>query len=131
MQLETSGHSHSSSGRSGSLNALNKQYDLPSLIEKLKDSQSWKDGELKTIILLNIPGRQIVLTALHEGTEIDSFQTCSSATFQIIEGKIFFRTKRESQIVNEGQVLTLYDNVKYSFSAKEETVVLVTLANCT
>jgi quercetin dioxygenase-like cupin family protein len=97
----------------------------------MKDTRSWKNGELKTLTLLNTPGRQIVLTALHEGTEVDSFQTCESITFQIVEGSIFFTTTKESQILDEGQTLTLYENIKYSFTASKETVLLLTLANCT
>jgi len=130
MELETSGSTSSFTGRSRSINTSLKQFDLPSLIENMKDTRSWKKGELKTITLLNVPGRQIVLTALHEGTEIDSFQTCDSITLQIVEGGVLFRTSKESQFLDEGQVLTLYENIKYSFTAKKETVVLLTLANC-
>jgi quercetin dioxygenase-like cupin family protein len=130
MEMGTSGSTSAFTGRSRSISTSLKQFDLPSLIEKMKDSRSWKNGELKTLTLLNAPGRQIVLTALHEGTEVDSFQTCDSITFQIVEGRILFRTSKESQFIDEGQTLTLYENIKYSFTASEESVVLLTLANC-
>ena len=130
MEMGTSGSTSAFTGRSRSISTSLKQFDLPSLIEKMKDSRSWKNGELKTLTLLNAPGRQIVLTALHEGTEVDSFQTCHSITFQIVEGRILFRTSKKSQFIDEGQTLTLYENIKYSFTASEETVVLLTLANC-
>jgi len=131
MEIETSGSTSAFTGRSRSISTSLKQFDLPSLIEKMKDSRSWKKGELKTLTLLNVPGRQIVLTALHEGTEIDSFQTCDSITLQIVEGRILFRTSKEVKFLDEGQALTLFENIKYSFTARAETVVLLTLANCT
>jgi len=131
MEIETSGSTSAFTGRSRSISTSLKQFDLPSLIEKMKDSRSWKKGELKTLTLLNVPGRQIVLTAIHEGTEIDSFQTCDSITLQIVEGRILFRTSKEVKFLDEGQALTLFDNIKYSFTARAETVVLLTLANCT
>jgi len=131
MEIGTSGSTSAFRGRSRSIRTSLKQFDLPSLIEKMKDTRSWEKGELKALILLNIPGRQIVLTALHEGTEIDSFQTCDSVTLEIVEGRILFRTSKVSQFLDEGQALTLHENIKYSFTAREETVVLLTLANFT
>jgi quercetin dioxygenase-like cupin family protein len=131
METGPSGSTSAFTGRSRSISTSLKQFDLPSLIVNMKDTRSWKNGELKTLTLLNTPGRQIVLTALHEGTEVDSFQTCESITFQIVEGSIFFTTTKESQILDEGQTLTLYENIKYSFTASKETVLLLTLANCT
>ncbi|HBQ84355.1 MAG: hypothetical protein A2X03_08735 [Bacteroidetes bacterium GWA2_40_15] len=131
MEIETSGSASAFSERSRSNKTALKQFDLPSLIGNMKDTKSWKKGELKTVILLNVPGRQIVLTALHEGTEVDSFQTCDSLTLQIVEGRILFRTGSDSKFLDAGQILTLNDNIKYSFTAREETVVLLTLANCT
>jgi len=131
METGSSGSTSAFNGRSRSKSTSLTQFDLPSLIVSMKDSRSWKSGELKTLTLLNAPGRQIVLTALHEGTEVDSFQSCDSITFQIVEGRILFRTSKKSQFIDEGQTLTLHENIKYSFTASEEAVVLLTLSNCT
>jgi quercetin dioxygenase-like cupin family protein len=108
-----------------------RSYDLPVLIEKMKHSHTWAKGELNAMILLNSPDKQIVLTALHEGTEINSFQSNDSITFQIIEGKLKFHTRKESVTLDKGQLLTLQDNIKYSLKTREETVLLLTIANGT
>jgi len=110
-------------------NASLLTFDLPDLIESMKNSHSWTKGELNTMILLKSPERQIVLTALHEGTEIESFQSNDSITFQIIEGKLKLHTRKESVTLEKGQLLTLHDNIKYSLISKEETVFLLTIAN--
>ncbi len=72
------------SSRNGSPLALN----LPGLIERMKRSDAWANGDLNAMILLKSDNTQIVLTAIHKGTEITSFQSNDSITFQIIEGKL-------------------------------------------
>jgi quercetin dioxygenase-like cupin family protein len=94
----------------------------------MKHSHVWEQGELNAMILLNTPGKQILLTALHEGTEIDSFQSNDSITFHIIEGKLKFHTRKESVTLNKGQLLTLHEKIKYSLKTREETVFLLTIA---
>jgi len=102
-------------------------YDLPALIGNLKHSKSWAKGELKNIILLNSPDKQVLLTALHEKTEIDSFQASASVSFQILEGELMFSTKKESLILKKGQLLTLREKIKYSLTTNAETVFLLTI----
>jgi quercetin dioxygenase-like cupin family protein len=104
-------------------------FDLPTLIDKLKHSHSWEEGELDAMVLLKSPVKQIVLTALHEGTEIESYQSNDSITFQIIEGKIKFHTHKESIILDTGQLLTLQEKIKYYLTTGEDTVLLLTIAN--
>lgn len=104
-------------------------FDLPALIENLKNSSSWSEGELNAMILFKRPEKQIVLTALHEGTKIDSFQANDSVTFQIIEGKLKFHTNKESVMLKRGQLLALYENIKYSLTSRKDTVFLLTIDN--
>ena len=114
-----------------SQNASLLTFDLPALIEKMKQSDTWAQGEFNAMVLLKSPDKQIVLTALHEGTEIKSFQSNDLITFQIIEGKVKFHTRKESVILDKGQLLTLQENIKYKLITKEETVFLLTIANGT
>ena len=104
-------------------------FDLPTLIEKLKQDYCWAKGKLNAMILLNEPDKQIMLTALHKGTEISSFQSNDSITFQIFEGKLKFHTQKESIILDTGQLLTLHEKIKYRLTSREETVFLLTVAN--
>jgi quercetin dioxygenase-like cupin family protein len=104
-------------------------FDLPSLIETMKQSYTWANGELNALVLLKSPGKNILLTAMHVGTEILSFQTKDSATFQIIEGALRIHIKKDSVTLNKGQLLTLDENIKYRLIAEEETVFLLTVSN--
>lgn len=103
-------------------------FDLPDLIKKIKKERAWTKGEHNAMILLKRPEKQIVLAALHEGTEINSFQSNDSITFQIIEGKLNFNTRKKSVNLDEGQLLTLHEKINYSLKTKEKTVFLLTIA---
>ena len=104
-------------------------FDLPSLIETMKQSYTWAKGELNALVLLKSSGKNILLTAMHGGTEILSFQTKDSATFQIIEGRLRIRIKKDTVTLNKGQLLTLDENTKYRLIAEEETVFLLTVSS--
>jgi quercetin dioxygenase-like cupin family protein len=106
-------------------------FDLPNLIEKMKHESNWERGELNSLILLKNPDKQIMLIALHNETKIKSYQSNDSVTFHIIEGKLKFHTRKESVTLDKGNLLTLNDNIKYSLTSKEETVLLLTIANGT
>ena len=100
---------------------------LPTLIVNMKQSQSWAQGGLNSMILLKTPSKKIVLTAVHKGTEITSFQSNDSISFQVIEGKLIFHTRRKSVCLNKGQFLTYNENSGYSLTTGEVTVFLLTI----
>jgi quercetin dioxygenase-like cupin family protein len=102
-------------------------FDLPAMVEKMKQKRSWAKGKLNSKILMKTPGKQIVLTTLHEGTQIKSFQSNESITFQVIEGKLQFHSRKELVTLDKGQLLTLYENINYSLTTNEKTVLLLTI----
>jgi quercetin dioxygenase-like cupin family protein len=104
-------------------------FDLPSLISTMKQSFSWAKGELNASVLLKSRDKKIILTAMHSGTEIISFQSNESVTFQIIEGTLKFHVRRDVVILNKGQVLTLDEKIRYSLSTEVETVFLLTISD--
>ena len=103
-------------------------FDVPAMAEKMKHEQNWMNGELNSMILLKTPYKQIVLTVLHDGTEIESFQSNQSITFEIIEGKLMFHTRKESVLLEKGQIIALHENIKYSLTTREDSVLLLTIA---
>jgi len=129
MQLETlkMNQNHSRNYISSGCTLL--AFDLPTLINNMKQTDSWSNGELNALILLKSPQKQIILTAMHEGTEIESFQSNESITFQIIEGRLKFHIRKDSVILNEGQLMTLDENINYRLSSQEETVFLLTISD--
>jgi len=102
-------------------------FDLPILIENMKLKSGWVKGELNSMVLLKTPDKQVVLTAFNEGTEIQSFHSGNSTTFQVIEGKLTFHSYRGSVTLAKGQLMTLYENVNFNLTTEEETVFLMTI----
>lgn len=103
-------------------------HNLPHLISNMKQSNAWTKGDLNSMILVKNAERNVMLVALHEGTEIVSYQSNDSITFQIIEGKMEFNTNETSTAIGMGQELTLNDKVKYRLTTREETVLLMSIA---
>jgi hypothetical protein len=106
-------------------------FDMPKLIENIKQSHTWVKGELNTMILLRNPDKQILLTAIHGGTEIDSFQSKDSITIKIIEGELEFHSGKGNVVLYEGQCLTLRDKIKYTLKTRKETFFLLTIVSGT
>lgn len=104
-------------------------FNLPSLITTMKQSYTWANGELNALVLLKSPKKKVILTAMHGGTEIKSYQANDSVTFQIIEGRLQFHIRKDTVILNKGQVMTLDENARYSLSTEEETVFLLTISD--
>jgi len=109
--------------KTGTLNNIN----LPAIIAELKHNQTFDNTGIKTKILLKSPEKKILLTALHEDTEIESFQANNSITFQVIEGNVCLNTSYNSVNLRKGQLFTLFEYTNYKFITKEETVMLITI----
>jgi len=101
-------------------------FDIPSLIEILKQDPSWSKKELSTMVLLKSPVKNIVLTLLPAGTEIRSVQLNDTITYQVLEGKLKFCIRNESVIVGKGELLMLNEKTKYQFDSLEESAFLLT-----
>lgn len=104
-------------------------FDLPSLISKMRQNNDWANGELNSLVLLKSPGKQIILTVIHDGTEIESFQSDDSISFQVIEGKLRFHSRKDSVTLVKDQVMTLNEHIKYRLTTQEETIFLLTISN--
>lgn len=102
-------------------------YELPGLIQKIKNDCGWKMGDLKSVVILDDPNKKVVLTALHPNTEIESKQTSQWLNIHVIEGNLKVKVKRDWQILNAGQKFTLFDRSKYKLKALDKTFLLLTI----
>jgi quercetin dioxygenase-like cupin family protein len=103
--------------------------ELPGLIRKMKHDSTWAQGVLNSRILLKSHQKQVVLIAMHEGTEINSFQSNESVTIQIIEGILRFHTRKENLMLKNGQLVILNEKIAYRLTTREDTLVLLTIIN--
>jgi quercetin dioxygenase-like cupin family protein len=99
------------------------------MISHLKQEPSWEEGELKSAILLKSPSKKILLTVLHAGTVISSYQTDDSITFQVIEGILNLHFRNESFTLNKGEVLIMNEKLKYEINTLEDSAFLMILTS--
>lgn len=104
-------------------------FNLLILVEKMKRKHAWLIGDLNSMVLLNQSDKQVLLTTLNKGIEIDSYQANDSVTFQVIEGELKLHTQNESIILDEGQLITLYEHINYRLTAAQKTVFLTAITN--
>jgi quercetin dioxygenase-like cupin family protein len=103
--------------------------DLEALITNLKNEQTWVEGELKSAVLLRSPAKKIILTVLHKGTEIRSYQSDYSLTFQVVEGKLKLNYGNKTFDLRKGEVLIMNEKVKYKIDSLEDSAFLMILAS--
>jgi hypothetical protein len=112
-----------------SANILLNSSDLGLMISRLKQEPSWAEGDLKSSILLKSPSKKILLTVIHAGTVISSFQTDDSLTFQVIEGMLNLHFRNQSFTLYKGEVLIINDKLKYKIDSSEDSAFLMILAS--
>jgi mannose-6-phosphate isomerase-like protein (cupin superfamily) len=99
--------------------------ELPTFINKIKNDCGWKMGDLKSIIMINEPDMQVVLTGLHPNTEIDSSTTTYATVFHVIEGALKVSVNKNSTMLIDNQKFTLNIKTKYKLEAVSQTFFLI------
>jgi quercetin dioxygenase-like cupin family protein len=102
--------------------------DLPSVIVKIREEKSWKDGRRNAITVFKTNGLRIVLIALHQGSEMARHIAEGIISVQVLNGRIQFITDQKSVELSEGQMLALHERVPHSVKALQESIFLLTLA---
>jgi len=102
-------------------------FNLLTLIEKMSHKPTMFNGDLHSMVLLNRPDKQIVLTTFDKGTEINSFQSKELMFLQVIWGKLRFHTHEKSLTLSRGELFALDEKEPYILTTSERTVFLLTL----
>ena len=105
-------------------------FDLPNIVEKIKNQENWKMGERDAITLVKSDFMRIVLIALHEQSEINFHESGNMISLQLLEGKVNFQTKKQSVMLGKGSLLTFHEDMKHTLIAVEESVFLLIVAIC-
>ncbi|WP_423126442.1 hypothetical protein [Gaoshiqia sp. Z1-71] len=117
----------STGGINRSFMASFRTFNLLPLIEKMKHKPTLFKRDLHSMILLNDPDKQIVLTTFDRGTEINSFQSDEQMILQVIWGKLRFHAHEESLDLSQGEFLIIQVNKPYILTTGEKTMFLLTL----
>lgn len=104
-------------------------FDLPSLMEKLKLDDVGEKSNRNAITLLKSDNMRLVLIALRAGAEIDFRQSDNLISLQLLKGKLEFIAENYKVVLEQGQLLTLHENIPHSLTAVNETIFLLTIGN--
>jgi len=104
-------------------------FDLPSMMKKIKQEDSWENGQRNAITLLKSDNMRLVLIALRAGEEIDFRQSDNLISLQLLEGNSEFRADNKTVTLKQGHLLTLHENIEHSLVAITETIFLLTIGN--
>ena len=102
---------------------------LTRLVDNLKLNLLESGNNLHSIVLLNRKEKKIVLMAMNEAVELESFQADDSVTIQLIEGNARFKARKQVVVMTEGQLLKVSEKTTYSITAMEEAVIMLTIAS--
>jgi quercetin dioxygenase-like cupin family protein len=94
----------------------------------MKQSYTWGNCQLNSLVLSKSHDKKVILTAMRKGTEIKYFQTNDPTTFKVIKGKLKFHNSTETIILNEGQFVTIDENTEYNIMTQEFTLILLTIS---
>lgn len=102
-------------------------FELPSMIQKIKKDCGWKMGDLKSAVIDDSPYKKIILTGIHAQTEIESVQNGDSVNIYVVEGSLKLTLKKEGIILGSSQKFTITDKIKYSIEALQESFYILTV----
>jgi quercetin dioxygenase-like cupin family protein len=104
-------------------------FDLPAMMKKIKQEDSWENGQRNAITLLKSDNMRLVLIALRAGEEINFRQSDNLISLQLLEGNSEFRANDKTVVLKQGHLLTLHENIEHSLVAISETIFLLTIGN--
>jgi hypothetical protein len=102
---------------------------LSRLVDNLKLTLLESGNNLHSVVLLNRKEKKIILIAMNDGAEVESFQADDSVTIQLIEGRAQYKARKQLVDLVEGQLLRVSERTHYSFTAMEEAVIMLTIAS--
>lgn len=109
-------------------------YNYPQIneaINNIKRGFAYRNGELGYRVLQRDADKNILVIAMHEGTEFESTQIDSLLTINVIEGKIRLKNKMRDATISAGKTLTLSEKGYYFLECMEESIILLETSNNT
>lgn len=103
-------------------------FNFESLIQQMKQEESWVKSGRSAKTLYKADQMRIVLNAMKAGTEIKPHHASGPISVQVIEGQIRFSTENESIELRQGDMLTLQALIRHWVEAIEEASFLLTVA---
>lgn len=109
-------------------------YNYPQIneaINNIKRGFAYRNGELGYRVLQRDTYKNILVIAMHEGTEFESIQIDNLLTINVIDGIIRLRNKLRNTIISAGEIITVSEQAYYLLECIEESIILLETSNST
>lgn len=111
------------------INGQKLTFDLPIVIERLKQEAEWIEGRHNAITLVKSNKMRIVLIAMHQANEMVMNFFEGPVSLQIIKGKLNISSELEEIILYKDQLISICEKIDNRITAIEETIILLTLVH--
>ncbi len=103
--------------------------ELDSAISNIKKDSAWLNGELGFNVLQQNPDSNVLVIAMHENTEFESYQANNSLIIKVIHGKLRFKINNKVSEIESGKMVILMEKAFYLIESMEESVFLLMTFN--
>lgn len=108
---------------------LHKFSELDSAISNIKQGSAWLNGELGFNVLQQNSDSNVLIIAMHENTEFESFQANNSLIIKVVLGKLRFKINNKVSVIESGKMVILLEKAFYLIESMEESVFLLMTFN--
>ncbi len=103
--------------------------EIDSAISNIKQGTAWLSGELGFNVLQQNPDNNVLIIAMHENTEFESYQANNSLIIKVIHGKLRFKINNKVSVIESGKMVILVEKAFYLIESMEESVFLLMTFN--
>src|SRR5687767_9540635 len=96
--------------------------NFEALIKEAKEDPAWNTGKLYSRTLLKDQDLRIVLIGIHEGSAIETHESESTVSLQVLEGSLILASEEKLVSINVHELYTVIKGEYYGLSAKTPTL---------
>ncbi len=100
--------------------------DIENGHRQLLEEEAWQKNDRNGITLFKAENQTIVLTALHAGAEVPANEIKGHVNLHLLQGSLSFYLGGEEFDMKEGNIVALLPHLKHGFTAKDDSLVLIT-----
>ena len=105
------------------------EIDLDNFIEDLKSESTWKESDRNSITIHKSEKFVMVLIGLHEKASLKPHSAKGIVSLQVLKGSVDFLIEQKNVEMKKGNMIVLHENIFHSITAKEESFLLMTIAD--
>jgi quercetin dioxygenase-like cupin family protein len=100
--------------------------NTPGYIDQLKQEPAWQKNDRNGITVFKSEGLTMVITAFHQGAQVNDLTVDGFLTVKVLEGKVRFISSEGNFEAVENDVIAFHPGVAKALEAMTEATILLT-----